>query len=181
MVTSGLEQKYNEINKVTLNIPAKTTEVTNPEFKSALPKSLTTLNLRFELSYSSAQIPIHHSLARMVAESFTITNLKLDKVAMFCPEIEAFWRKAFMDNRSIVNLKLSNFANNYSYGDKFLMAIKQRKTRLHSLRLDNFRVNDHLLYYLTAVVRSHHYFDSFELSSRCFEELKDDKKQPLKD
>lgn len=117
----------------------------------------------------------------MVAESKTITNLKLDKVAMFCGELEASWTEAFMENRSVVNLKLANFANNYSYGDKFLMAIKRRQTRLHSLKLDNFRVNDQHLYYFTAVVRSHHFFDSLELSNKCFEELKDDKKQPLKD
>ena len=142
MMTSGMEDKYNEIKKLTLNIPSKTTEVYSPEFKSALPKSLTTLNLKFELGYSSAQIPIHHSLTRIVAESKTITHLKLEKIAMFCAEIETFWREALMENRSIVNLKLKNFANNYSYGDKFLMAIKQRKTRLHSLKLDNFRIND---------------------------------------
>jgi len=135
MIGSGLLEKYNKIKKLTLFIPANTTELTVPEFKSVIPNSLTALNLKFELSYNSTQNAIHHNLSRMVAESYTITDLKLDTVAMFSYEIEVSWREALKENISIVNLKLKNFANNYSFGGNFLMALKQRKTRLHSLKL----------------------------------------------
>ena len=105
----------------------------------------------------------------------------MDKLVMYCAEIEAFWREAFLENTSMVNLTLSNFANNYSYGDKFLMALKQRKTRLYSLKLDSFNIYDNLLYYFTAVVRSHYYFESLTLSGKCFEVNKDEKKLPKAD
>ncbi len=105
----------------------------------------------------------------------------MDKLVMYCAEIEAFWREAFLENTSMVNLTLSNFPNNYSYGDKFLMALKQRKTRLYSLKLDSFNIYDNLLYYFTAVVRRHYYFESLTLSGKCFEANKDEKKLPKAD
>ena len=124
MVKSGLEDKFNKIIKLTLDIEANDISVQDPSFKLALPKSLEYLSLRFEASYSAAVIPVHQCMAKIVAENKTISTLKLDKIVMYCIEIETAWKDAMIANASVRNLSLSNFANNYSCGDKFLMALK---------------------------------------------------------
>ena len=54
----------------------------------------------------------------------------------------------------------------------FFMALKRRKYRLIEFKLISSIICDDVLYYFTAFIMRHPYFEKFVMTGYCFEESK---------